>query len=224
MSFKAPPRPSSILASVLAAAGLMLAGAGCSGITPLGPDAAATMPQAHQLRSPIILEAMRTQPGTAGGGCPAGYLALQGDNSFQSVIAKPVHSVVSIGPTESSPAPAGAATNPLPTCYRKVGAPVRFSSAAVSSTSLVSSSRQSSGQPAPPNQYEFTVTLPAAAVPALTAVTTTAYRAHGSLAITVAGQTWALPLVAGPFTGRQFEIALPRSQALRLQRLLAASG
>jgi hypothetical protein len=220
MPFQPPPRPSSLLASVLAATGLLLAGAGCSGITPLGPDAAATLPQPHHLRSPIILEAMRNEAGAAGGGCPAGYVALPGDNSSQSVIAGPVRSVVSAG---SSPAPTSASATLVPTCYRQVGTPVMFSSAAVSSVSLVSNPKPPPGQPAPPVQYGFTITLPAAAVPTLTAVTTTAYRAHGSLAITVAGRTWALPLVAGPFTTRDFQISLPRSQALQLQRLLIAS-
>ena len=223
MPFHSSPRPSSVLASVLAAAGVMLAVAGCSGLTPLGPGEAASLPQPHHLRSPIILEAMRSQPGTAGGGCPASYVALQGDNSSQSVIAGPVQSVIA-GPAGSSPAPTRASATPVPTCYRKVGTPVTFTSAAVSSLFLVSNPRPSPGQPAPPVQYGFTITLPAAAVPTLTAVTTTAYDAHGSLAITVAGRTWALPFVAGPFTSRNFQIALPRSQALQLQRLLVASG
>ena len=38
MPFQLPPRPASVLASVLAA-GLMLTVAGCSHLTPLGPDA-----------------------------------------------------------------------------------------------------------------------------------------------------------------------------------------
>jgi hypothetical protein len=215
MPFQPPPRPSSLLVSVLAAAGLVLAGAGCSGITPLGPDA--SLPQPHHLRSPIILEAMRIQAGTAGGGCPAGYVALPGDNSFRSVIAGPVRSAVSAG---SSPAPTSASATPVPGCYRQVGTPVTFTSAAVSSVSLVSNSKPPPGQPAPPVQYGFTITLPATAVPALTAVTTTAYQANGSLAITVAGRTWALPLVAGPFRSRQFQISLPRTEAQQLQRLL----
>jgi hypothetical protein len=184
---------------------------------------AAAMPEPHQLRSPIILEAMRNQAGTSGGGCPAGYVALPGDNASQSVIAGPVQSV-SAGSAGSSPAPAGASATPVPTCYRKVGAAVMFTSAAVSSVSLVSTAKPPPGQPAPPIQYGFTIALPTAAVPALTAVTTTAYQAHGSLAITVAGRTWALPLVAGPFTSRYLQISLPRSQALQLQRLLVPPG
>jgi hypothetical protein len=76
MSFGFRPRPSSVLAGVLAA-GLLLTVAGCSShVTPLGPDPAATMPQPHQLRSPFVLQAMRTQPSGPAGGCPAGYVTL----------------------------------------------------------------------------------------------------------------------------------------------------
>jgi hypothetical protein len=57
MRFHLPPRPSSVLVSVLAA-GLMLTAASCSHITPLGPDA---MPQPHHLRSPLVLQSMRSQ-------------------------------------------------------------------------------------------------------------------------------------------------------------------
>jgi hypothetical protein len=61
-------------------------------------------------------------------------------------------------------------------------------------------------------------------VPALTAVTTTAYHARGALAIGIAGKTWALPTVGGPFRGPQFQIPMPsRNQALQIQRL-APSG
>jgi hypothetical protein len=48
MPFQPSPRLSSVLASVLAA-GVMLTVAGCSHLTPLGPDPAATMPQPHHL-------------------------------------------------------------------------------------------------------------------------------------------------------------------------------
>jgi hypothetical protein len=69
------PRLPSALASVLAA-GLMLAVASCSHITPLGP--AATTPQPRHLRSPFVLEAVRIQPPSPAGGCPAGSVALSG--------------------------------------------------------------------------------------------------------------------------------------------------
>ena len=68
------PRPPSALASVLTAAGIVLAVASCTGhITPLGPDQAATMPPPHHLRSLLILQDMRTQ-----GPAPAGLRRLPG--------------------------------------------------------------------------------------------------------------------------------------------------
>lgn len=51
MPVQSPPRPPSALASLLAAAGIVLTVASCTGhITPLGPDQAATMPQPHHPR------------------------------------------------------------------------------------------------------------------------------------------------------------------------------
>ena len=74
MPFPPLPRPAPVLAAALAA-GLMLAGAGCSHITPLGPAGYAPRPQ--QLGTPIVLQAMGVQdfvPST--GECPAGYTRL----------------------------------------------------------------------------------------------------------------------------------------------------
>jgi hypothetical protein len=80
MPYQRPPRPLPVLASVLAAAGIVLAVASCTGhITPLGPDQAATMPQPHHLRSPLILQDSRTQGLVSPpGGCPAGWVTLSG--------------------------------------------------------------------------------------------------------------------------------------------------
>ncbi len=72
MPFPPPPRPSSVLASALTAAGLTLTVASCSHLTPLGP----TPPQPRHLGSPIVLQAMRSHPATPAGRCPAGYVAL----------------------------------------------------------------------------------------------------------------------------------------------------
>jgi hypothetical protein len=191
MPFRSSPRLWRVLASALAA-GLMLAVGGCSQITPLGPDPAATLPQPHHLRSPFTLEAVRARAATQAGGCPAGYVTLPGDNPGQ--------------------------------CYRKTGTPVTITAAAVSPVSLGASPKPPAGEPAPPAQYVFTVTLQAAEAPGLTAVTTTAHQVHGSLAISVAGRTWVLPFVAGPFTGLQFQIPLPKSQAFQLHSLLVPAG
>lgn len=77
MPFRPVPRTSSALASMLAAVGLMLAVGSCSDVTPIGPDpTASTMPPSRHLGSPVILQAMRSQPATAAGKCPAGYVAL----------------------------------------------------------------------------------------------------------------------------------------------------
>ncbi len=109
-------------------------------------------------------------------------------------------------------------------CVRPIGTPVTFTSAAVSSVSAVQPQAPPGQQPGPA-QYQFTITLPAADVPALTAVTTTAAGVQGPLSIEVSGKTWLLPVVGQPFTSRRFLIPLPsRSQALQLQGLLVPSG
>jgi hypothetical protein len=79
MPFQRPTRPLSVLASAVAAVGLMLAAASCSNITPLGPDPAPlNLPPARDLGSPIIMQVMRSQPPTPAGKCPAGSIALFG--------------------------------------------------------------------------------------------------------------------------------------------------
>jgi len=52
----------------------MLTVAGC-GLTPLGPDVAATAPPSP-LRSPIVLQAMSVQPPEPAGGCPARFTMI----------------------------------------------------------------------------------------------------------------------------------------------------
>ena len=74
MSFEFRPRPAPVLAGLLAA-GLLLTVAGC-GLTPLGPDAAATAPPPSPLRSPIVLQAMSVQPPSPAGGCPARFTMI----------------------------------------------------------------------------------------------------------------------------------------------------
>jgi hypothetical protein len=73
MPFQLRPRRPSVLASMVAVAGFGLTAAGCSHVTPLGPDAA---PQPGHLRSPVVLEAMRVQFPTPPGKCQAGYAAI----------------------------------------------------------------------------------------------------------------------------------------------------
>jgi hypothetical protein len=205
MPFPCPPRRLPVLASVLASAGVVLAVASCTGhITPLGPDQAATMPQPHHLRSPLILQDMRTQGLVAPpGGCPAGWVTLSDG--------------------------AGA-------CYRKTGTPVTITSAAVSPV-FPFRPPPPPGQQAPPVQYGFSITVPAADVPALAAVLPTGSGPPGPPTasavnsatpiptISVAGRTWVLLGYASPSAGGEFDVTLPsRNQALQLQRMLAASS
>ena len=179
-----PPRLPNALASVLAAAGIVLAVASCSNIAPLGPSGPSSVAPPAQppppLRSPFILEAVRIQAPTSAGGCPSGSVALSG------------------GPGQ---------------CYGRLGTPVTITSAFVGSVVTGTSH-------IPPGQYGFWVTLPAADLPALHALTTAAYNAQGFLDISVAGQTWLLPRVRAPFTG-PLEMVLPaKDQVLLLHRLL----
>jgi hypothetical protein len=106
MPFQLPLRPPSVLASVLAAAAIVIAVAGCSHITPLGPDAAATLPPPRHLGSPMIVQVMRSRPPGLARGCPAGWVTVS--------------------------MPPGAPATP---CYRPLGKPVTITSAAVSSVS-----------------------------------------------------------------------------------------
>ena len=60
---------------------------------------------------------------------------------------------------------------------------------------------------------------------AATAVVTTAYDSRGGVDFSVAGRTWALPMVFRPFRSQQLSVALPsKNQALQLHRLLVSSG
>ncbi|HYK66870.1 MAG TPA: hypothetical protein VEV45_02910 [Streptosporangiaceae bacterium] len=105
MPFPPAPRPSFVLASVLAAAGMVLAAAACSQITPLAAPAAPAAP-VSRLGSPIILQVLHSQPPTGTASCPAGLV---------QVWMRP-------GATAM-------------TCFRPVGTPVTINSAAVSSVS-----------------------------------------------------------------------------------------
>ena len=207
MPFRPPPRLPAPAASVLAA-GLMLTVASCSHLTPLGPDPAATMPQPHHLRSPLVLQDVGIQPPAPAGGCPAGYVMLPGGGSPG-------------------------------TCYRTTGTRVTITSAAVSPVSPFRPPPPP-GQQAVPVQYVFWITVPAADAPALTAFittvtgpqspqqgppTATTSAATTALTISGAGRTWVLAGFGTRFAGRQLQVALPsRSQALQLQRILAAPG
>jgi hypothetical protein len=189
------PRSSSVLASVLAAAGIVLTVASCTGhLTPLGPNA---VPQPRHLGSPIVLRAMLSQPPTATGRCPAGFTTASVPAPDPSLCYRPLGAPVTITSAAVS-APVVSPASPPP------GQP---------------------GQPAGPASYGITVAVPAADVAAVTAVITQAYDSRGAIDISVAGKTWAAPEVIKPFPGRQFQIVLhSMNQFLQLQRILVPPG
>ena len=220
MPFQPPPR----LASALAAAGLVLAVAGCSNITPLGPDPApVSLPPARDLGSPIIMQIMRSQPPTPTGECPAGSIALFGSepNVPRAAVAsrRPVQvgtgSTATPTPTPGTPPapPAGVA------CYRPAGTPVTITSAAVSS---VTTNRNQPG----PAWYVFAVAFPTADVPALTALIRQAYDSGDAVGMSVAGKLWQAPQPRRKFIALRAEQInlLSRTQAFQLYRLLVPSG
>jgi hypothetical protein len=226
MPFQRPTRPLSVLASALAAAGLMLAAADCSNITPLGPESApASLPPARDLGSPIIMQVMRSQPPTPAGECPAGSVALFGSEPnvqrFARVgsVAVPIHGGTATLPPLPRPTPPTAPPAPGAgvACYLPVGRPVTVTSAAVSAVT----SQQTS-----PAAYGFVVAFPAADVAALTAVIRQAYDSGDALGMSVAGKLWQAPPTRSRVTALRAEQInlLSRAQALQLYRLLIPSG
>ena len=217
-------RAPSVLASALAVAGLVLAGAGCSKIAPLGPGPApVSLPPARDLGSPINVQVMRSQPPTAAGRCPADSVSLFGS---QPNVPRAV-----VGPAQ--PAPVGTGNPVLPTpsaapppgplagvaCYLPIGTPVTITSAAVSS---VTANRSQPG----PAWYEFVVAFPAASVPALTALIRQAYASGDSIGMSVAGKLWQAPQPRRKFIALRAEQInlLSRDQAVQLYRLLVPSS
>jgi hypothetical protein len=222
MPFQRPPRPLSVLASARAAVGLVLAVAGCSHVTPLGPQPApVSLPPARDLGSPIIMQVMRSQPSTPAGECPAGSVALFG--SEPNVLRTSVASSSPVPVQGSTATPTTPATPPAPptgaACYLPVGRPVTISSAAVSS---VTTYRHQTG----PAFYGFVVAFPAADVAALTAVMRQAYDSGAATGISVAGKLWQAPQVRRELIAlRGIQITLlSRNQAVQLYRLLVPSG
>jgi hypothetical protein len=219
MLFQRPTRPLPVLASALAAAGLMLAAAGCSNVTPLGPNPApASLPPARDLGSPIIMQVMRSQPPTPAGQCPAGSVALFGSepNVLRATVTSgPVQAGTATLPPLATPAtpPPGVA------CYLPVGKPVTVASAAVSS---VTTYPQQTG----PAFYGFVVAFPTADVAALTAAIRQAYDSGGALGMSVAGKLWQAPQPrrrANALRAEQINL-LSKTQAFQLYRLLVPPG
>ncbi len=220
-----PSRPSLVLASALAAAGLIVTAASCSHITPLGPDPTpVSLPPARDLETPIIMQVMRGQPPTPTGKCPAGSIDLFGlqPNVLRAAVASPVPVQASTGST-AAPTPAATLTTPPApegvACYRPVGTPVTITSAAVSP---VTTNRNQPG----PAFYGFVVAFPAADVAALTALIRQAYDSGDAVGMSVAGKLWQAPQPRRQFNALRAEQInlLSRSQAFQLYRLLVPSG
>ncbi len=223
MPCQPPPRPLSVLASALTAAGVVLAVAGCSNITPLGPDPApVSLPPARDLGSPITMQIMRSQSPTPAGECPAGSIALFGSepNVPRAAVASSRRVQAATG---STAIPTPAATPPAHpagvACFRHVGTPVTITSAAVSS---VTTSRNQPG----PASYEFVVAFATADVPALTALIRQAYDSGDALGMSVAGKLWQAPQTRRKLNALRAEQVnlLSRTQAVQLYRLLVPSG
>jgi hypothetical protein len=200
MPCQRPPRPLSVLASALAAAGILLAAGGCSHIAPLGPDPSpVSLPPPGPLGSPIIVQVMSSQPPTPTGECPAGSVDLFGSepNLPRAVYirAQPV------------------------ACYLPAGRPVTITSAAVSS---VTTHRNQPG----PAWYVFVVAFPTADVAALTALIRQAYDSGDALGMSVDGKLWQAPQPRSKFSALRAEQInlLSRNQAFQLYRLLVPSG
>ena len=218
------PRPLPALASALAAAGIVLAVASCSQITPLGPDPApVTMQAPRHLGSPIIVQVMRVQAPTAAGRCPASWAAvsLPAGGGPRPGIVQAVPVPVKGASAPPAPPPPSAPP-PGITCYRPAGAPVTITSAAVSS---VFTYRPPSGQANGPDLYGFIVAVPRADVAAVTAVIRRAHDTGSAVGISVAGRLWQAPMVFRPFPGRRLQIQLlSRNQARELHRMLVPSA
>jgi hypothetical protein len=162
-------------------------------VLPLGLSA---VPVPSHLAAAIVLQpgvpapAPRSAPaqGTPSAvSCPAGYAALPAG--------------------DEPPGSAG--------CFRELGPPVTFTSAAATVY------RQPAGPHGQPAQYVLRITLPAAGATALTAITTQVAGTEDMLAIIIAGQAWAVVATLAPLTNGQFGIPMQSlSQALQLQRIL----
>jgi hypothetical protein len=104
-------------------------------------------------------------------------------------------------------------------CYRQLGKPLTITSAGITLD------KQPPGPKGQPVGYAVIATLPAAGKAGVTAVTTTAYRAKGQVAIIVAGKTWAVLVALQPITQGNIEIPAPsKNMAFQLQRMLVPSG
>jgi hypothetical protein len=215
----------------LAVAGLVLAVAGCSNITPLGRDSApVSLPPARDLGSPIMMQVMRGQPPMPTGECPTASVALFGIQPYvpRVAVGQPVAAPVPVdaqliqaSPATETPTRAATPATPPPgvACYRPVGSPVTITSAAVSS---VATDRNHPGTA----WYGFVVAFPAADVAALTALIRRANDSGDAVGMSVAGKLWQAPQPRRTFIALRAEQInlLSRTQAIQLYRLLIPAG
>jgi hypothetical protein len=223
MPFQRLSRPLSVLAGALTAGSIVVAVAGCSHVTPLGPGPApVTLPPARHLGSPITVQVLRSQPPTAAGRCPAGSVDLFGlqPNVPRAAV---VHALLP-RPVQGSPSPTAKLPRPATppvgvACFRPVGTPVTVTSAGVSP---VTTYRNQPG----PATYGFVIAFPTADVTALTAVVSQAQDAGEATSISVAGKLWQAPQPRQRVNAlRAVQITLlSRNQAVQLHHLLVPSG
>jgi hypothetical protein len=211
-------RPLSILASALAATGIVLAAISCSHVAPLGPDPAPySLPPARELGSPIVMQVMRSRPPAPNGKCQVGSVDLFGSDPHVPRAISGTAPAGTPGPAATPTAPPGPLAGVA--CFDPVGRPVTITSAQVSS---VTTNRDEPG----PAWYEFVIAFPAADVPTLTALIRRAYDSGDSLGMSVAGKLWQAPQPrheAVALRAEQINL-LSRAQAQQLHRLLVPSG
>ena len=214
------PRPLFVLASVLTAAGVVLAVAGCSHVTPLGPDPVpVSLAPARDLGSPIVMQIMRSQLPTPAGQCPAGSIALFGSEPdvprTSAVLAQPVQ-----GGT-ATPA-AASATPPAPgagvACYRAPGRDPGHDH--VRRRSL--RSPPTGTNRGPPGTNSWSPFPPPMLLGVDPRSSGQAYNAGDAVGISVAGKLWQAPQPRRRYNAlRAAQISLlSRTQAVQLYRLL----
>lgn len=177
----------------LALTGLVLTVVGCGHMLPLGLSA---IPVPSHLASAIVLQpalvaaarqSLPVQGPPSPVMCPAGYATLPAG--------------------DQPPGSAG--------CYRKLGTPATFTTAAVTVF------RQPAGPHGQPAQYVLRITLPAAEAAALTAITANVAGTQERIAIIIAGQARGAFLTPKPLTNGEFGIPVQSlNQALQLQRMV----
>jgi hypothetical protein len=172
-----------------AGAGIAALALTCAGCSQILPLGPAP-PAPRHLASAVILQLVLSQP--PADGCPDGYTTLA-------------------APFTDYPEVPDA-------CYRKIGKPVTFTSAAVTMAYQPATHHQ-------PALYGLNLTLSAAEAAALTAITTKAFDSRDQMAVSTAGKTWGVFTTGGPFTSGQFGILVEsENQALQLQRILIPPG